>query len=1055
MPKTIKSVLILGSGPIVIGSGAEFDYSGTQGALALKELGLRVILINSNPATIMTDKSSADAVYIEPLTEKFVSKIIRKEKPDALLASLGGQVALNLALSLHSSGFLKENNVELLGTSAFDISRAEDRESFKQGVLKIGQSVPESVTVSCVADALDFAKKSAYPVVVRPAFTMGGSGGGFCHDEEELKRICATGLDLSPISQCLIEASICGLSEFEFELLRDAKDQVLIVCELENIDPVGTHTGDSTVISPILSLNKEQKNKLREAAKAAVREFCVIGACNVQLAYDVELDKLYFIELNPRASRSSALASKATSFPIAKVSAKLALGMTLDEIINKATGKSYLEYEPNLDYVACKMPRFAFDKFKNANRSLGTQMKSTGEVLGLGSCFQNALLKAFASLDLGFIHPWLGLSSTELKEGLKRSHDLRLIYVFCALRAGMSKEEIAQITKIRPFFIEEIEKITLLEKALELKGKSPELLQKARSYGFSTKALARIFDCALSEVEAIYEQMPLSYKSVQPKNSKNARDNSSDTFLPCFYSYFDPESGKSARINGQIPNHKASVLVLGSGPIRIAQGLEFDHSSVHAIKALKELGFDAVIINNNPATLSTDYSVATRLYYEALNCQSVLDIARVEKPLGVMVQFGGQGAINLAKELQNAGLRILGTSLDAMDLAEDRARFSKLLKELNIAQPRAASALSMDEALKASKDIGYPLMLRPSYVLGGASMRIVENDLELQSYMREALDNRPQGPILLDEYIKGRELELDAISDAKNIYIPGILEHIERSGVHSGDSVAIYPARLDEGIKAQILDQTRTLALKLGIRGLLNIQYVEKNGQVFILELNPRASRTLPLMSKIRGQELAAIAAKVIMGRSLSELGLKEELPKKMPGYYVKVPVFSFAKLGLVDSRLGPQMKSTGEVMGKDSELNKALYKGLLAAGIRMKDYGSVLFSVGDSEKDEATELAKGFLELGYSLMASPGSAAHFKAKDIAVQSLEKPDILPLLRAKAIDLVINTASSKNEQEGLAIREAAASRNIACLTSLDTARALLEVLRELSFSIKSW
>lgn len=1051
----IKSILVIGSGPIIIGQAAEFDYAGTQACLSLKEEGYKVILINSNPATIMTDKNIADEVYIEPLTLEFVTKIIQKTRPDALLPTLGGQVALNLAVKLDRAGVLDKYGVKILGSSLDTINKAEDREAFRALMYELNEPVPPSIIANSVESALNFAKECGYPVVVRPAFTMGGTGGGICENEVELKKITKEGLIYSPTKQCLIEKSIAGFKELEYEVMRDSKDQAILICDMENIDPVGIHTGDSLVVAPTQTLTKEQDERMKNVALKLIKALKIEGGCNVQIAHHLDTDEYYIIEVNPRVSRSSALASKATSFPIAKIAAKIAVGLTLDEIYNEPSGRKYIDYKPNLDYIVTKVPRFAFDKFKDANRYLGTQMKATGEVMGLGKTLSESILKGIKALEYGICH--LGLKDGDkynletIKQNLKKASDERVFFIGEALRRGVSVDEIHELTKINKLFLNVFKQIIDTEHELKADKDNVELIKKAKQIGLSDRIIAHRTEKTQAQIRQIRWENGIfpSYKISQPQDYKNE--------ISCFYSTYLDDG-----INVKQTSKKGKIIVLGSGPIRIGQGIEFDYSSVHAIWAIRELGYEAIIINNNPETLSTDYLVADKLYFEPLGSEEVLEIIRREEPIGVVVSFGGQTAINLTQALVDNGVKILGTSLDSINLAEDRKQFEALLRKININQPKGKTAISVDEALQNAKDIGYPVLVRPSFVLGGRAMQVVYNDNELIRYMQEATSVSEDKPILVDKYLCGKELEVDAVCDGNSVYIPGILEHIERAGVHSGDSIAIYPPiSISDNVKNKIIDYTKKLALALDIKGLLNIQYVLFEDEVYVLEVNPRASRTLPFLSKIVDINLANVALKVILGKSLKEQGISCEYKEKQGFYSVKVPVFSFSKLALVDTVLGPEMKSTGEVMGTDISPYKALYKGLLASGVDTFEYGGVLFSVDDKNKEEALSLAKEYYALGYDIVATQNTAKYFENGGLKARIVNKigskdNDILDEILDGKITLVINTPSGEKTSlsDGFKIRRLASECSVASFTSLDTARAYLYALKEISFRLKA-
>jgi carbamoyl-phosphate synthase large subunit len=1057
MPKRndINSILVIGSGPIVIGQAAEFDYAGTQACIALKEEGYKVVLVNSNPATIMTDTEIADAVYIEPLTLEFVERIIRKERPDALLPTLGGQTGLNLAVELANSGILDECEVEILGTKLTAIQKAEDRDLFRTLMNELNEPVPESEIIHNLDEAFKFVAEIGYPVIVRPAYTLGGTGGGICHNEEELVEIVTSGLKYSPVTQCLLEKSIAGFKEIEYEVMRDSNDNAIVVCNMENIDPVGVHTGDSIVVAPSQTLSDREYQLLRNASLKIIRALEIEGGCNVQLALDPFSYEYYIIEVNPRVSRSSALASKATGYPIAKLAAKIAVGLTLDEMMNPVTGKTYASFEPALDYIVTKIPRWPFDKFESANRLLGTQMKATGEVMAIGRTFEESLLKAIRSLESDVYHFALPngdeFSDETIEKRIRKAGDERLFYIAEALKRGISFETIHEWSQIDLFFLYKMEGIIKFEKELEKFPFDQEWAIKAKKKGFSDVALASIWKSTEKEVYdwRVKEKMIPTYKMVDTC----AAEFESET--PYFYGTYEDE-------NESIVTNRESVIVLGSGPIRIGQGVEFDYATVHSVWAIKEAGYEAIIVNNNPETVSTDFSISDKLYFEPLTLEDVMHIIDLEKPMGVVVQFGGQTAINLAAGLVERGVKILGTSLEDLDRAEDRDKFEQALVQMKIPMPKGKTALSVEDALKIAEDIGYPVLVRPSYVLGGRAMEIVNKEEELLHYMQNAVKINPEHPVLIDRYLTGKEIEVDAICDGKDVVIPGIMEHIERAGVHSGDSIAVYPPQsLSDEIKQKLITYTEKLAIGLNIIGLLNIQYVVSNNEVFVLEVNPRSSRTVPFLSKITNVPMAKIATKVILGQTLKKQGFTTGLIPEKPGVYVKVPVFSFAKLRNVDITLGPEMKSTGEVMGKDITLEKALYKGLVASGLQIQKFGTVLLTIADKDKEEALNLAKRFSSIGYRLMATSGTAEFLKKSGIPVSVVNKigadgPNLLDVIRNGEAQFVINTFSigKQPERDGFRIRREAVENGVACLTSLDTAAAILRVIESMNFSTEA-
>jgi len=1057
MPKRtdIKSILVIGSGPIIIGQAAEFDYAGTQACIALKEEGYRVILINSNPATIMTDTEIADSVYIEPLTLEFVSKIIRKERPDALLPTLGGQTGLNLAVELSEAGVLEECGVEILGTKLSAIQQAEDRDLFRSLMNELGEPVPDSDIIHTLEEAYAFVDRVGYPIIVRPAFTLGGTGGGICLNEEELIETVTSGLKHSPVTQCLIERSIAGFKEIEYEVMRDSNDSAIVVCNMENIDPVGVHTGDSIVVAPSQTLSDREYQMLRNSSLKIIRALKIEGGCNVQLALDPDSFNYYIIEVNPRVSRSSALASKATGYPIAKLAAKIAVGLTLDEMMNPVTGKTYASFEPALDYVVSKIPRWPFDKFESANRHLGTQMKATGEVMAIGRSLEESLLKAVRSLESGIYHLGLndmnGIDDALIEKRIRKAGDERLFYIGEALKRGVTIETIHDWSKIDLFFLKKFENIIVLEKEIVNKPFEYEAAEKAKKYGFSDKTLAKLWN--VKELEVYNWRKEQGIVPVYKMVDTCAAEFESET--PYFYGTYEEE-------NESIVTNRKSVIVLGSGPIRIGQGVEFDYATVHSVWAIKEAGYEAIIINNNPETVSTDFSISDKLYFEPLTIEDVMHIIDLEKPEGVVVQFGGQTAINLAAALVERGVKILGTSLEALDTAENRDKFEQALTKLGIPQPKGKTATSVDQAVKIADDIGYPVLVRPSYVLGGRAMEIVYKQEELLHYMENAVKINPEHPVLIDRYLTGKEIEVDAISDGKDVVIPGIMEHIERAGVHSGDSIAVYPPQnITEDIKQKIVEYTIALAKGLNTIGLVNIQYVVSKGEVYVIEVNPRSSRTVPFLSKITNVPMANVATKVILGQSLESQGYQTGLVKEQTGVFVKVPVFSFAKLRRVDITLGPEMKSTGEVMGKDITLEKALYKGLVASGIQMKEHGSVLLTIADKDKEEALLLARRFHNIGYRLVATSGTAAMLQSAGIPVRVVNKigadePTLLDVIRNGEAQFVINTLTKgkQPERDGFRIRRESVENGVACLTSLDTAEAILSVFEAMTFSAEA-
>ena len=1057
MPKRtdIKKIMVIGSGPIVIGQAAEFDYAGTQACTSLREEGYEVVLINSNPATIMTDSVIADRVYIEPLTLEFASRIIYKERPDAILGSLGGQTGLNLVVELAESGILDEYHVEVLGTALDAIEKAEDRDKFRELMYEIGEPVPESVIVHTIEEAVDFANINGYQVVVRPAFTLGGTGGGFAHSEAELRTICDNGLKISPVHQCLIEQSIAGYKEIEYEVMRDNADNAIVVCNMENVDPVGIHTGDSIVVAPTQTLTDRECGIMRASALKIIRALKICGGCNVQLALDPNSFKYYVIEVNPRVSRSSALASKATGYPIAKLAAKVAVGLTLDEIINPVTQTSYACVEPCIDYVVAKFPRFAFDKFPKGDRSLGTQMKATGEVMSIGRTFDEAILKAIRSLEMKTDHleqkDVNALSEEELWKKLERSDDERIYVITALLRRGASVEDIFNVTKMDRYFLNRFKNIVAYEEVIAAHKGDLEVLRHAKKMGFADSYIARKWEMSEREVYELRKQHQIIpvYKNVDTCAGEYI------SHTPYLYSTYEHE-------NESISSNNKKIIVLGSGPIRIGQGVEFDYATVHCVKTLRECGYEAIVINNNPETVSTDYSISDKLYFEPLTIEDVMHIIDLEQPLGVIVQFGGQTAINLADKLVERGVKILGTSLENIDRAEDRHEFEEMLHKLEIPQPMGETAVTVEEALVIANKIGYPVLVRPSYVLGGRAMEIVHNDDDLKVYMATAVKEiSHDAPILVDKYIVGKEMEIDAICDGEHVYIPGIMEHIERAGVHSGDSISVYPApTASQQVKDTIIEYAIRIGKGFHFIGLYNIQFiVDRDEKVYVLEVNPRSSRTVPFLSKITGVPMSYVATRCVLGHSLKEQGYEEGVHPEGERVFVKAPVFSFAKLRSVDTTLGPEMKSTGEALGGDDTLEKALYKALLASGVKIPLHGNVLLTVADADKQEGLKIAKRFSNIGYGIYATKGTANLLKENGIYVRTVNKvneaegENVVDVIRKGRINYVINTMSiSKTaNQDGFEIRRAAAENNISCFTSLDTANAILRVLEAQTFT----
>ncbi|MFA7078071.1 MAG: carbamoyl-phosphate synthase large subunit [Syntrophomonas sp.] len=1047
--KGLKKVLVIGSGPIIIGQAAEFDYAGTQACRAIKEEGIEVVLLNSNPATIMTDTHIADHVYIEPITIDTVRKLMEKEKPDGIIATLGGQVGLNMALALDREGILEEYGIPLLGTPLEAIARAEDRELFKQTMEEIGEPVPESVIVTSVDAAVEFANTIGYPLIVRPAYTLGGSGGGHTHNESELRNIVNKGLKVSPISQALIERSVAGYKEIEFEVMRDANDNCIIICSMENVDPVGIHTGDSIVVAPAQTLTDEEFQMLRAASIKIIRALKIAGGCNVQFALDPFSKKYYVIEVNPRVSRSSALASKATGYPIAKVTTKIAIGFNLEEIPNAVTGKTTACFEPAIDYVVLKMPRWPFDKFVFGDRKLGTQMKATGEVMAIDRSFEAAFLKSIRCLELGInglrLPELLTLTDEQLRERLIHADDERIFIIAEAFSRGMSINEIWEITRIDKFFLKKIKNI--LDFSLRLKGEvlDEELLRAAKKMGFADIEIAQ-----LQGVEEVHIHRVRQDKGVVPTYKLvDTCAAEFDAVTPYFYSCYEEENEATHDRNAR------KVLVVGSGPIRIGQGVEFDYCSVHCVWALQEAGIKAIIVNNNPETVSTDFDTSDRLYFEPLVFEDVMNIIEEEKPEGVIVQFGGQTAINLAGPLNKVGVRILGTSNNSIDRAEDRDRFDTLLEELGIPRPPGKSVYSVEDAVKAADMIGYPVLVRPSYVLGGRAMEIVYNQKEVEQYMATAVKVNREHPVLVDKYLLGKEIEVDAVGDGQQVLIPGIMQHIERAGVHSGDSMAVFPAHnICPEIEAKVVDYTTRLARALKVKGLINIQFVEFENELYVIEVNPRSSRTVPFISKITGIPMVKLATEVALGKTLEGLGCKPGLQPRPDFYAVKVPVFSFNKLEQVDISLGPEMKSTGEIMGIDRSLKTAIYKGLVAAGMEIPQQGTIVATIADKDKEEALPILKGFADMGFKLIATEGTARALSDFGIEVEAVKKikegsPNIVDLLRSGRVDFIVNTLTHGRTQfsDGFLIRRVAVELNVPCLTSLDTLKVMQEVMGE--------
>ncbi|MBQ1846952.1 MAG: carbamoyl-phosphate synthase large subunit [Clostridia bacterium] len=1050
--KDIKKVLIIGSGPIVIGQAAEFDYAGTQACLALKEEGCEVILCNSNPATIMTDTTIADKIYMEPLTLEYIAKILRYERPDAIIPGIGGQTGLNLAMQLSRKGILKECGTELLGTPADSIERAEDRELFKEMCISIGEPVIPSQITYEIEEAVEAARSIGYPVVLRPAFTLGGTGGGFADSEEELLEIAANAFRQSPVHQVLVEKSVKGYKEIEFEVMRDSDGKAITICGMENVDPVGVHTGDSIVVAPILSLSDHDLRMLNDSARKIIKELKIAGGCNVQFALHPETSEYYLIEVNPRVSRSSALASKASGYPIARVTAKIALGMSLDEI-PVAGGTAAIE--PSLDYIVAKFPRFPFDKFADASNTLGTQMKATGEVMGIGSNLEECMLKSIRSLETGVCHLYLpkfdGRSDEELLEYVSVFRDDNIYAITELLRRGVDIETLHKKTMITELFLRSLRNITDMEKELCRNVNSLDVLRRAKKMGFSDKYIAKLWN--LSEVE-IYEKrrkygITPVFRMVDTLHTGK--------YIAYLYSSYTGE-------NQSVLTDKKKVVVLGAGPIRIGQGVEFDYSTVHAVQTIKRQGYESIIINNNPETVSTDYTTADKLYFEPLTPEDVMAVIDFEQPEGIIASLGGQTAINLAEPLTERGVKMIGTDCEAIERAENRDSFEKVLLSLGIPQPKGCAVTNIEDGVKAAADIGYPVLVRPSFVLGGRAMQIVANEEQLRRYLKSAVEIDADKPVLVDRYIPGKEVETDAICDGRDVFIPGIMELVERTGIHSGDSISVYPSfSVSDKVKGIILQYTKKLGLGIGIKGLYNIQFiVDGNDDVYVIEVNPRSSRTVPFLSKSTGYALPDIATEVILGKSLKEQGIFDLYPEEKKRHYVKVPVFSFNKIRGLDAYLSPEMKSTGEAIGYDDKLNRALYKALQAAGLRLQNYGTVFVTVADDDKAEALPLIRRFYNLGFNIEATEGTAKYLKQNGIRTHVLEKissgsDEIPEALRQGHIAYVINTrtiGAADAQSDGLEIRRLATENNVTMFTSLDTVRVLLDVLEETTLTVST-
>ena len=1056
MPKRtdLRKILVIGSGPIVIGQAAEFDYAGTQACLALKEEGYEVILCNSNPATIMTDTSIADKVYMEPLTLEYIAKIIRYERPDAILPGIGGQTGLNLAMQLEKKGILAECHVELLGTDSHSIEQAEDRELFKELCTKLNEPVLPSDIASSLEEGLKVVEKIGYPVVLRPAFTLGGTGGGFAENEAEFLPLMKHALSLSPVREVLIEKSIRGFKEIEYEVMRDQNDTAITICNMENLDPVGIHTGDSIVVCPSQTLTNKEYHMLRDSALKIIRALKIEGGCNVQFALDPNSFQYYLIEVNPRVSRSSALASKASGYPIARVSAKIGIGMTLDEIQIANTPASF---EPALDYVVTKLPRFPFDKFSDANNSLSTQMKATGEVMSIGRTFEESLLKGIRSLEIGTFHIHLPKFDTvpeqDLLNYIRIGTDDRIYAIAQLFRLGCNEDTIAGQTAIDRFFLRKIRNIVALETEIRSHPDDLQVLHSAKRTGFSDKEIALLWNRSERNIYELRRRNGITpvYKMIDTCASEF------ESYIPYFYSTYEEEN--ESRISS-----RKKIVVLGAGPIRIGQGVEFDYSTVHAVRTIQKAGYEAIIINNNPETVSTDYTCSDKLYFEPLCPEDVMNIIEMEKPDGVIATLGGQTAINLAEPLRERGVKIIGTDCDAIDRAENRDSFEKLLLSLGIPQPPGQAVTTIEAGLEAARQIGFPVLVRPSFVLGGRAMQIVGKEKDMGDYLKTAVEVDEDKPVLVDKYIRGKEVEVDAVCDGEHVFVPGIMELVERTGVHSGDSISVYPSySLSENVKDTILDYTEKLGLGIGIIGLFNVQYiVDTNNQVYVIEVNPRSSRTVPFLSKATGYSLADMGTLAILGVSLREQGITERYPKEKTRYYVKVPAFSFSKLRGMDAYLSPEMKSTGEAIGYDDKLHRAAYKALIASGLTLKNYGTVVVSVADEDKEETVPLIRRFYNMGFNIEATTLTGEVLKQHGIRTRIRHKPsegsqEILDSIRAGYVSYVINTRailSGIHYGDGVAIRQVAAQNNAVMLTSLDTVRMLLDVLEEVTMGIST-
>ncbi len=1048
----IKKVLIIGSGPIVIGQAAEFDYAGTQACLALKEEGYEVVLVNSNPATIMTDTSIADKVYMEPLTLEYIAKILRYERPDAIVPGIGGQTGLNMAMQLERKGVLKECGTELLGTSSRSIERAEDRELFKEMCQSIGEPVIPSEITYDIDEAVAAAGRIGYPVVLRPAFTLGGTGGGFANNEEELREIAANAFKLSPVHQVLVEKSVRGYKEIEFEVMRDSQDHAITICGMENVDPVGVHTGDSIVVAPILSLSEKELRMLNDSAIRIIRELEIEGGCNVQFALHPTSGEYFLIEVNPRVSRSSALASKASGYPIARVTAKIAMGMSLEEI-PVAGGTAAME--PSLDYYVAKFPRFPFDKFTSAPNILGTQMKATGEVMGIGSTLEECFLKSVRSLETGVCHLHLAkfdkMSSGEIYEYIRDFRDDNIYAVTELLRRGESVERLHEVTMITELFLESIQKIVDMERKLSDKVNDVDVLREAKKMGFSDKYISRLWHLEETEIYLKRKKhgiVPV-FRMVDTLHTGK--------YIAYLYSSYTGE-------NASRLSDKKKIVVLGAGPIRIGQGVEFDYSTVHAVQTIRRSGYESIIINNNPETVSTDYTTADKLYFEPLTPEDVMAILDFERPEGVIASLGGQTAINLAQPLMDRGVKIIGTDCAAIERAENRDSFEKVLLDLDIPQPKGRAVTDLEEGVRAAEEIGYPVLVRPSFVLGGRAMEIVANEEMLRRYLKSAVEIDADKPVLVDKYIQGKEVEVDAICDGRDVFVPGIMELVERTGVHSGDSISVYPPfSISDRVKGIILQYAKKLGLGIGIIGLFNIQFiVDRQDNVYIIEVNPRSSRTVPFLSKSTGYSLADIATEVILGKSLKEQGIFDLYPEEKKRHYVKVPVFSWNKIKGLDAYLSPEMKSTGEAIGYDDKLHRAMFKAMQASGMKLQNYGTVLVTLADEDKEEALPLIRRFYDMGFNIEATAGTAAFLKSHGIRTRVRGKisegsEQILDSIRSGYVSYIINTRSifsGVHLDDGVAIRRCATENNVTIFTNLDTVRVLLDVLEETTITVST-